>query len=282
MIKMMDKNLKKKFHFFKEKEKTDRLLLNQTQIRINRYLALCGIGSRREVEKYILEGKVFVNGVPITDLTYRIKKDDLILFNGKRITPVKKHIYLALNKPIGYTVSKKQFKNEQSIFSLLPKELIQKYNLGYAGRLDKMSRGLVILTSDGLFIHHLTHPKYKVLKKYYVQLDTSLTSYDLNLLTGRGIEDEGERLKALSITVKDATRNIYQVVLGEGKKRHIRRMFKALLYDVIDLYRVAIGKLDLEKFPIPEGNFVEFDPSLIWDDTPENQYLIELYKKLNK
>ncbi|GIX41896.1 MAG: pseudouridine synthase [Leptospiraceae bacterium] len=279
---MIDKNLKKKFDLFKDTNQKEHYIFNQNQIRINRYLALCGVGSRREVEKFILEGKVLVNGIPVKDLTYKVKKDDLVIFNGKRITPIKKHIYIALNKPVGYVVSKKQFRNERSIYSLIPKELRRKYNLGYAGRLDKMSRGLVILSSDGLFLHHLTHPKYKVLKKYYVQLDSPLTGYDLNLLTGRGILDDGERLKALSITVKDATKNIYQVVLGEGKKRHIRRMFQALLYDVIDLYRVAIGKLDLEKFPIPEGSFLEFDPSLIWEDSPEHQYLIELYKKLKK
>ena len=280
--KMIDKNIKKRFEIFQNKTQKDQSLLNYHNIRINRYLALCGVGSRREVEKFILEGKVLINGVPVKDLTYKVKKDDLVVFQGKRITPIKKHIYIALNKPVGYVVTHKHFKNERSIYDLIPTSLKQKYNLGYAGRLDKMSRGLVILSSDGIFLHHLTHPKYKVLKKYYVQLDTPILSYDLNLLTGRGVEDGGELLKAITIVVKDAEKNIYEVVLGEGKKRHIRRMFSALLYDVIDLYRVAIGKLDLEKIPLKEGSFIEFDPSLIWEDNPENQYLFELYKKLEK
>ncbi len=278
---MNDRNIKKKLDLLKE-DNSVKPIWYHNNIRINRYLALCGVGSRREVEKYILEGEVIVNGIPIKDLSYKVKKDDLVIFRGKRITPIKKHIYLALHKPIGYVVSKKTFKKEVSIYSLIPKEIELKYNLGYAGRLDKMSRGLVILSSDGLFLNQLTHPKYKVLKKYYVQLDSPLTPYDINLLTGKGIIDNNERLNALSITVKDPAKNIYLVILGEGKKRHIRRMFNTLLYDVIDLFRVGIGKLDLEKIPIPEGQFIEFDPSLIWEENIENQYLIKLYKKLNQ
>ncbi len=278
---MKDKEIQKKLELIK-KNKKNPLLLNQNEIRINRYLALCGIGSRREVEEHILNGKVSVNGVIIKDLSYKVKKDDLVIYNGKRITPQKRHIYLAINKPAGYVVSKKIFKNEKSIYHLIPSQLLKKYNLGYAGRLDKDSRGLVILTSDGLFINHITHPKYKVLKKYYVQLDSPLLGYDLNLLTGRGVIDEEEKLRALSISVKDASKNIYEVTLSEGKNRHIRRMFRALFYDVMDLYRVAIGKLDLEQLNIKEGEYKEFDPSTVWKDNSEFQQLFELYKNLQK
>ncbi len=278
---MIDKQIKKKLELINQ-DKKNSILIQQNEIRINRYLALCGIGSRREVEQHILNGKVSVNGVVIKDLSYKVKKDDLVLYDGKRITPHKQHIYIALNKPKGFVVSKKTFKNEKSIYHLIPPQITKKYHLGYAGRLDIDSRGLVILTSDGLFIHHITHPKYKVLKRYLVQLDSPLLGYDLNLLTGRGVIDENEKLKALSISVKDPSKNIYEVILTEGKKRHIRRMFKALLYDVLDLYRVAIGKLDLEKLKINEGDYKEFDPSLVWEDSNEFLELYELYKNFQK
>ncbi|MCM8820057.1 MAG: pseudouridine synthase [Candidatus Omnitrophica bacterium] len=238
------------------------------EVRINKYLSLCGIGSRREVEEYILQGKVLINGVPIKDLSYKVKKTDLVILDGKRIRPIANHIYIAVNKPKEYLVSKKRFNSkEKLVYDLIPENIKKQYHLGYAGRLDKNSRGLVILSSDGIFLYHLTQPKYKVLKKYYVQLDDSLTLYDFNLLTGKGVIENGERLRAISIQTKDAKNNIYEVVLMEGKKRHIRRMFNALLYEVIDLYRYAIGNFSLEEFIIPEGEYKEFDPSLVWKDS---------------
>lgn len=258
-------NLKKKIEFFKNQIQTTNYL--PEEIRINRYLALCGVGSRREVEDFILSGRVYVNGIPIKDLAYKVKKTDLVLLDNQRVFPNKNHIYLAINKPKGYIVSKKKFKkSEKIVYELIPENYRKKYNLGYAGRLDKESRGLVILSSDGFFIHHLTHPKYKVLKKYYVQLDDKLTLYDFNLLTGKGVIDNKERLRVLSISTKDIEKNIYELTLMEGKKRHIRRMFNVLFYEVLDLYRVAIGKFNLEQYPIPEGEYIEFDPSLIWKD----------------
>ncbi|MFN3604478.1 MAG: pseudouridine synthase [Leptonema sp. (in: bacteria)] len=258
-------NIKKKIDLFKTQYEAFSL---PDEIRINRYIALCGIGSRREVENYILQGKVSINGIPIRDLSYKVKKTDLVLLEGKRIVPVTNHIYIALNKPKGYIVSRKRFnQKEKIIYDLVPEELQKKYNLGYAGRLDKMSRGLVILSSDGIFLYQLSHPKYKVLKRYYVQLDESLTLYDFNLLSGRGVLDRGERLKAISINTKNAEKHIYEVVLMEGKKRHIRRMFESLLYEILDLYRFAIGQFSLEKYPIPEGEYKEFEPSLIWKET---------------
>lgn len=258
-------SLKKKIELFKNQIHYTDLL--SEEIRINRYLALCGVGSRREVENFILSGRVSVNGIPIKDLSYKVKKTDLVLLDGQRLFPNKNHIYLAVNKPKGYIVSKKKFKrSEKIIYELIPESYKKKYNLGYAGRLDKDSRGLVILSSDGFFINHLTHPKYKVLKKYYVQLDDKLNLYDFNLLTGKGVIDNKERLRVLSINEKDVEKNIYELTLMEGKKRHIRRMFSVLLYEVLDLYRVAIGKFSLEYYPIPEGEYIEFDPSLIWKD----------------
>lgn len=275
----MNKDIKKKLEHIC---KTPQISLHQNEIRINRYLALCGIGSRREVEQYILNGKVSVNGVIVKDLSYKIKKEDLVIYDGKRITPQKYHIYLAVNKPKGYVVSKKTNKNEKSIYSLIPSSITKTYNLGYAGRLDKDSRGLVILTSDGLYIQHITHPKYKVLKKYYVQLDTPLAENDFNLLVGKGVINKKEKLKALSISVKDASKKIYEVILNEGKKRHIRRMFGALLYEVLDLYRVAIGKLDLETLKIQEGEYKEFDPSLVWGDKEELFHFFKFHKNPNE
>lgn len=255
-------NIKKKIELFDE---SSRKVFLPDEIRINKYLSLCGVGSRREVEEYILQGKVSINGVPINDLSYKVKKTDLVILDGKRIRPIANHIYIAVNKPKGYLVSKKKFnKKEKLIYDILPENIKKQYHLGYAGRLDKNSRGLVILSSDGIFLYHVTHPKYKVLKKYYVQLDESLTFYDFNLLTGKGVLDGKERLRAISIQTRDVEQHIYEIVLMEGKKRHIRRMFNALLYEVIDLYRFAIGNFSLEDFPIPQGEYKEFDPSLIW------------------
>ncbi len=257
---------------------------DKESIRINRYLALCGIGSRREVEKYILEGRVSVNQNIIKDLSYKVKPDDLVLFDNERVTFEKNHIYIALNKPGGYVVTKKKFPGEKNIYELIPESIENKYNLGYAGRLDKHSRGLIILSSDGYFIQHILHPRYKVLKKYYVQLDDKLHIHDFRMLTGKGVSVGKENLKVLSISTKDINKNIYEIVLTEGKKRHIRKIFKHLLYEVLDLYRFAIGKFSLEEIPIPEGKYIEFSPSLIWGGNPDISYiqLLKLYNSDQK
>lgn len=226
-------------------------------MRINRYLAYCGLGSRREVEKLVVERRVQVNGRILDDLGYRVQPNDLVSVDGRSVRPARSRVYIGLNKPRGYVVSRRSFPGNPSIYELLPAE---HGNLGYAGRLDRESRGLVILSSDGAFIQSIAHPRQGVTKRYIVTVDSPVDDADLTIMTGRGVKDEGEVLRAISARVINRKEKKVEIVLGEGRNRQIRRMFEALKYQVVDLFRVSVGKLTLDKHPVKEGEFFTFSP----------------------
>ncbi len=226
-------------------------------MRINRYLAYCGLGSRREVEKLVEDRRVQVNGKTLDDLGYRVQPDDLVLVDGKTVRPSESRVYIALNKPPGYVVSRRSFPGNPSVYELLSPEHA---NLGYAGRLDRESRGLVILSSDGAFIQSIAHPRQGVTKRYIVTVDASIDDADLGIMTGRGVKDEGEVLRAISARVIDRKEKRVEIILAEGRNRQIRRMFEALEYQVVDLQRVSVGRLSLEDHSVPEGEFFTFSP----------------------
>jgi 23S rRNA pseudouridine2605 synthase len=234
------------------------IIQNGIPWRINRYLASCGYGSRRQVEDYVLAGRVEVNGKKVTGLDVRIAAGDVVCVDGKVVSPNESSLYYALNKPEGYVVSNRRFPGEDNIYDLLPENL---QNLKYAGRLDKNSRGLVILSTDGQFIAAVTHPRRRLTKRYLVTVDRLIPEGELQTLFYKGIESEGELLRAIRVAIADRERRVVEVVLGEGKKRQIRRMFKSLNIEVLDLFRIAVGFLDLTKKGIQEGKYAPFTPS---------------------
>ena len=238
-------------------------------VRINRFLATCGLGSRRQVEDFVLKGRVSINGKKILNLDVRVEADDAVQFDGKTIRFDGSFIYLAMNKPVGYTVSKRRFKNDRTIYEMLPEDLQM---LKYAGRLDRDSRGLLILSNDGNFIASITHPSKRITKRYLVQVDTIPPIQEIEKSFYRGIRDEDELLKAVSVRIMDREKKIIEVVLGEGKKRQLRRMFRAMNMKILDLYRVSVGFLNLEDLNIPQGKTVPFVPEqLVYDIKPDQK-----------
>lgn len=232
-------------------------------MRINQFLARAGVGSRRKVEEIILAGRVKVNGKTLTDLSYRVMEGtDEVRLDGKSVgINQSSHLpsIIAFNKPLGFLASHEDQHHDQVIFDLLPKDF-QKYN--YAGRLDLDSRGLMILSSDGDFIQRITHPKNKIEKEYIVSLNKNIDWKPIAEEFMLGVREGGETLRASSVkpafpkkNIVEETTNHLRVILGEGKKRQIRRMFHSKNFSVIDLYRVRIGDFSLEKNPIEEGKF---------------------------
>lgn len=214
-------------------------------IYLTKYLAQAGVASRRQAEELIKKNKVSVNGEKAflgmmvegtEDIRVSNRKVDQALASTKLV--------IALHKPLGYTCTNRQFKNEKNIFSLLP----EKYkNLIIAGRLDKESRGLIILTNDGNLANRITHPRYEHDKKYLVRFQRedqmNLNEKDLYQRARDGIKtEEGEILTAKSIRQEG---DRWAITLGEGKKRHIRRLFSGMGLKVSDLQRVNIGTLGL-------------------------------------
>lgn len=153
---------------------------------------------------------------------------------------------ILFNKPVGYVASKSDPHNK-TIYELLPPEYTNYY---YIWRLDKNSHGLLLLTDDPALVNEYEHPKFDIEKEYIVELDRSLPPEDLKKAI-QGIHDEGEFLRALKITVFKKPYH-YSITLNEGKKRHIRRMFKFIWYRVMDLERVREGKYSLGDLKVGE------------------------------
>lgn len=214
-------------------------------IRLQKFLADCGLGSRRACEKLITAGVVSVDGKTVTELGTKIDPTaQRISCNGK---PVAKEasVTLLVNKPVKIICTSNDPQGRTTVLDLLTDLPERVYTVG---RLDFMSEGLLIVTNDGDLAHALTHPRYHVPKTYRVRVNRPIGHYQLQKMV-RGIPSQGETLKMLNIEEDTKTRrgNEYIVTLGEGRNRHIRRMMEFFDLKVIQLKRTAIGPLRLEK-----------------------------------
>jgi 23S rRNA pseudouridine2605 synthase len=205
-------------------------------MRLNRFLALAGISSRRGAEEFIRDGRVTVNGVVCTDFSTRISTADHVKVEG-RLVRTREYIYLLLNKPPDFVTTRSDEKARESIYELLPSGLPK---LAHVGRLDKESEGLLLLTNNGDLAFQMTHPKFKLEKEYLVSLDREFDAADAPK-TKKGIYLAEGRAK-FDALVK-VNRQQVRVVLTQGIKRQVRRVFAALGYKVKRLQRVRIGSL---------------------------------------
>ncbi len=218
-------------------------------VRINKYLAQCNLGSRRSVEKLISDGKISVNGKIEINLASQIDPEiDIVTFEGKQVTLKKENIYIMLNKPKKYLVSTKDDFDRRLVYDLLPDFGT---NLFYIGRLDYMSEGLLLLTNDGDFAEKVIHPKYKLEKLYKVKIKGSISDENVNKLR-KGILLNGKMTKPAIVFVNssNATATTLKITIFEGRKRQIRYMLKSVGSEVLELKRLQIGNVRLNKLPI--------------------------------
>lgn len=218
------------------------------EVRLNRYLADCGLGSRRKVEELITAGRVKLNGEVCTDLSMRVNPDkDELHLDNKLLSARKQKMYIVLNKPRGYVVTQSDEMGRQTVYSLLP-DYAQ--NLAYAGRLDKNSEGLLLFTNDTSLINLLTHPNYKVDKVYKVDIDRPLKKKELDVLRN-GVEIEGGITQKAGVFVKEESETAMslKMVITEGRKRQIRQMIEAVGAKVLRLRRMQFGPLKLKELP---------------------------------
>jgi 23S rRNA pseudouridine2605 synthase len=211
-------------------------------VRLNKYLASCGIGSRRACDELIASGRVDVNGAPCIKLATRVTETDSVRVDGKRVFP-KEEIVVIFHKPRGYVCTRSDELGRDTIYSLLPASLSA---LHHVGRLDTDSEGMLILTNDGDLSQQLMHPSKSVEKEYLVTSNQAFENAHLDQFLVGVFTEEG-KLKAKHIERISARR--IKVVLDHGAKRQIRVMFEALGYQVTKLLRVRIGNLwlgDLE------------------------------------
>ena len=211
-------------------------------MRLNRFLAAAGIGSRRHCDELIAAGRVSINGKTCTDFSAQPDARDHVKVNGKLIH-VAPPLTIILHKPAGFVSTRRDPHVHDTVFDLLPAKFSRLFNIG---RLDAQTEGLLLLTNDGDLAQRLTHPRYKIEKEYEVTLDRpwdpGLTSKLL-----RGIFLDGERARIARFHSVSPIR--LRVVLRQGINRQIRRMFDAIGYQVRQLVRVRIGRLRLGDLP---------------------------------
>jgi len=224
----------------------------QGNIRLNRYVASCGVGARRKADEYIAAGRVAVNGETVTEPGRRVTQGDKVTFDGVEIT-ISRSLYLIFNKPRGI-LSASRDSRCRTVIDVLPPSFAS-FRLFPVGRLDKESEGLMIITNDGMLAQKIIHPSMGVTKTYDVELrhplnDVLLAEWE------RGVEAEGLLLRPVSVRrlERHPMRCCFEVVLSEGIKREIRIMARALGNDVRRLVRRRIGRLELQR--LQPGSYV--------------------------
>lgn len=226
--------------------------------RLQKYLANSGIASRRKAEEYILDGKIKVNGKVVIELGTKVNPDkDVIEFEGKRVNNDKKKVYVLLNKPIDYVTTVKDQFNRNTVVDLVKNA---GNNLLPVGRLDMYTSGALILTNDGDFIFHVTHPKHEVEKTYTVTLRGKVTNEDVESLRQGVIIDEEYKTKPAKVRIMkiDEEKNLsrLEIVIHEGKNRQVRKMCEAIGKKVIALHRSKIGNIDVKDLKIGQWRYL--------------------------
>ena len=224
--------------------------------RLQKYLAQCGVASRRKCEELILQGRVQVNGVTVTELGTKINPEkDKIKFDGKDIKQAQKLVYILLNKPIGYvTTADDQFGRDTVLDLVKVKERIVP-----VGRLDMYTSGALILTNDGDFVYQVTHPKHEIEKTYTVTIKGIVQNSEVEQLrNGIKIDDyitKPARVKILKTdTQKDISR--LEITIHEGKNRQVRKMCEAVGRKVLALHRSKIGGIGVKDIELGKWRYL--------------------------
>ena len=215
-------------------------------MRLNKYLAECGVASRRKSEQLILEGRVTVDGKKPDGLAVDVDPDKArVLLDGKIIRPINKHIYLKMNKPKGYVCTTSDEKGRTTVMDLLPEKYRSK-RLFPVGRLDYDTEGLLLLTTDGDIAQALSHPAGEVPKTYIAKIEGQITEAELAKLR-KGVEIDGVMTKSCKAKVAEKDDNFtrLEITITEGRNRQIRKMLESIGKNTVFLKRVSIGEIRL-------------------------------------
>lgn len=223
-------------------------------MRLQKYLASCGIASRRKSEELIEKGIIKVNGKVITEMGYIVDPDkDIITMKDRPIQLKEKKVYVLLNKPNGYiTTASDQF-NRKKVTDLVDLP----YRLFPVGRLDYNTSGLLLLTNDGELTFKLTHPKFKVPKTYIAKVEGIMTDEEMEIFRkGIPIEDYVTLPAKIKLLKKDKIHSIVEIIIREGKNRQVRKMCDAVGHPVVALERVAMGRIILDDIPVGKWRYL--------------------------
>lgn len=226
-------------------------------MRLDKFLSNLKYGSRSEIKNLINKKQVKLNDCIVSNSNLKIDPLVDIVKINEEVVYYKEEINLMVNKPLGY-LSANSDKLHQVVIDLI-KEPFNKFDLKIAGRLDLDSHGLLILTTNGSFVHEITSPNNEVEKIYEVKLAEEFFELE-TLLGGIMIKDGNNNdYLAKALLIEKITNKHFKVTINEGKFHQVRRMFKYFDNEVIDLKRIAIGKLELDNLPV--GEYKEFERS---------------------
>lgn len=223
-------------------------------MRINKYLASCGVGSRRKVEEYITDGRVSVNDEIVYNLSTDIDEtNDVVKYNGKIVKLASDKVYIMLNKPKGYLCTVSDDRGRPTVLKLV-KENLRIYPIG---RLDYNTEGLLLLTNDGDFANKIMHPSGRISKTYLVTLKSKPKPDELQKLRSGIMLEDGITQPAIVDRPK-LNNGLYDIhiTIFEGRNRQVRRMFEAIGYKVYNLKREKIGQLDLGDLEIKKYRYL--------------------------
>ncbi len=221
------------------------------RIRINRFLACSGLGSRRKCEELIRRGTVTLNGVIVERLSIEVDPEtDEVKVDGQRVAPSSKSIVLVINKPAGVLSTVTDSHGRRTVIDIAGEQGYRD-RLFPVGRLDLDTTGILILTNDGNLAYRLTHPGFKVEKTYHVSVENEVTDKSVTALES-GIRKGSFETQPCKVRIlkRRKNRTELEVVLKEGKKRQVRRMFAILGYRVAALHRKALGNLEFNDLNI--------------------------------
>lgn len=226
------------------------------EIRLQKYLAEGGIASRRKAEELILQGKITVNDIKVSELGTKVNpKKDIVKYNGKKVEIQDELVYILLNKPIGYVTTVKDQFNRETILDLVK----VKKRLVPVGRLDMYTSGALILTNDGDFVYKLTHPKHEIDKTYTVTIKGIVKKEEIEQLKkGIKIEDYLTKPAKVKILKTDEEKNIsrLEITIHEGKNRQVRKMCEAIGHKVLALHRSKIGDIIVKDLPLGKWRYL--------------------------
>ena len=215
------------------------------EIRLQKYMADCGVASRRKCEEIILDGRVKINGKTVTELGTKVTEGDVVSVDGEVLKAQTKKYYIAMNKPVGYVTTVSDEYDRPTVINLVEDEI--QTRIYPVGRLDFDTEGLLILTNDGDLTYKLTHPKHVIYKKYVATLNTVPQPKDIERLK-KGVVVDGRKTQPPKLNwLKD---NVIEISISEGRNRQVRKMFEAVGYEVVNLQRVAVGNIVLGNIPL--------------------------------
>ena len=224
-------------------------------VRLQKYMAKCGVASRRKSEKIILEGRVTVNGLVVKELGTIIDPNkDIVKVDNKEIQIEKNKVYIMLNKPEGYVTTLKDKHSDKIVLDLI-KSIEER--IFPVGRLDLDTSGLLLMTNDGDLAYKLTHPSHEVPKKYIALVEGVPNNKKLNRFR-KGLKIDG-RVTAeayVKIVKRYKDSSVLEISIHEGRNRQVRKMCEYIKHPVIKLKRVAIGELNLDNLEIGKWRYL--------------------------